>query len=111
MPTAGAVVSDVAAILSGLAQKEKKCDWQPSPDGYVKPFEENRFSYYIRVKTNSESEILEAAELAFGSVAKLDGAPCGYVEFITEQIAEKDARSAVLGGALGEVESIIRILD
>ncbi|MBQ4066000.1 MAG: homoserine dehydrogenase, partial [Clostridia bacterium] len=53
MPTAGAVVSDVAAILSGLAAREKKCEWQAAPAGYVKPFGESIFSYYIRVKTDS----------------------------------------------------------
>ncbi|MBR6676991.1 MAG: homoserine dehydrogenase [Clostridia bacterium] len=109
MPTAGAVVEDVASIASGLAAKEKRCEWKAAPEGYVKPFEENLFSYYVRVKNDSESEVLEAAELAFGKVEKLCGAPAGYVEFITDKIAEKDARIAIAGGAFGTVESVIRV--
>ncbi len=110
MPTAGAVVADVAAILSGLAAKEKKCDWQAAPEGYVKPFGENKFSYYVRVKTDSASDTLEAASLAFGEVKALDGAPCGYCEFITAEIEEKTAAAILSGDALGIVESSIRIL-
>lgn len=109
MPTAGAVVEDVASIASGLAAKEKACSWKAAPEGFVKPFEENLFSYYVRVKSDSESETLEAANLAFGKVEKLCGSPCGYVEFITDKIAEKDARAAIAGGAFGAVESVIRV--
>jgi len=111
MPTAGAVVADVASILSGLCEKEKKCEWKEAPEGYVLPFEDNKFSYYIRVKSDSASEVLEAAELAFGSVTKLCGSPEGYVEFITASVCEKEAQAAVKGGALGEVDSLIRIRD
>jgi len=110
MPTAGAVVADVAAILSGLADKEKKCQWQAAPEGYVKPFGENKFSYYVRVKTDSVSDTLEAAGLAFGAVKALDGSPAGFCELITDEIAENTAQAVFAGEALGVVESVIRIL-
>ncbi len=110
MPTAGAVVEDVASILSGLCEKEKKCDWQIAPEGYVKPFEENTFSYYVRVKAASKSEALEAAELSFGGVRELSGSPEGVVEYITDEIKEKSAREILSGLTLGEVESSIRIM-
>lgn len=110
MPTAGAVVSDVAAILSGLAAKEKKFDWKAAPEGYVKPFEENAFSYYVRVKTDSVSDTLEAARLSFGGVKVIEGSPEGYVEFVTDDTKEKTARAVFGGETLGAVESVIRIM-
>ena len=110
MPTAGAVVSDVAAILSGLAEKEKKCSFVPAPEGYVRPFAENSFSYYVRVKTDSVSEALEAAKLSFGSAELLCGAPEGYAEIITGECKEKDAKAIFETEALGKVESVIRIM-
>lgn len=110
MPTAGAVVEDVASILSGLGEKEKKCDWKIAPEGYVKPFEDNSFSYYVRVKTDSKSEALDAAELSFGGAREISGSPEGYVEYITDEIREKSARAIIANGALGTVESVIRIM-
>ena len=110
MPTAGAVVEDVASILSGLGEKEKKCEWQIAPEGFVKPFEENSFAYYIRVKAASVSEAVEAAELSFGGVKVLPGSPEGYVEYVTDEIKEKCARDIISGLSLGEVESCIRIM-
>ena len=110
MPTAGAVVSDVAAILSGLATKEKECKWRAAPEGYVKPFEDNSFSYYVRVKADSRADALEAAALSFGGASELCGSPEGYVEYITDPCVEKSARAIIESGALGEVESFIRIM-
>lgn len=110
MPTAGAVVEDVASILSGLGEKEKKCDWKNAPEGYVKPFCDNSFSYYVRVKTDSKSDALEAAELSFGGARELSGSPEGYVEYITDEIKEAAAREILSGSSLGEVESSIRIM-
>ncbi len=111
MPTAGAVVEDVAAIVSGLASKEKKCTWVPAPEGYVKPFEENVFSYYVRVRSDFPSETLEAASLAFGAVKALDGSSEGVVEFITDKVLEKDCRAVIANETLGCVESVIRIMN
>jgi len=110
MPTAGAVVEDVASILSGLAAKEKKCEWQAAPAGYVKPFSENTFAYYIRTKADSKLEALEAASLSFGGITEIPGTPENVCEFITAEIEEKTAREIIASGALGEVESVIRIM-
>lgn len=109
MPTAGAMVSDVASVASGLAQKEKPMRWQNAPEGWVTPFEELEFSYYVRVKSDDKAHTLEAATLAFGKVKELDGALSGYAEYITPPICEKDARR-FFGGALCKAESVIRIL-
>lgn len=109
MPTAGAVVSDVAAILSGLAAKEKPCNWKAAEDGYVKPFGENCFEYYIRVRCDSHSEAIESANLSFGEVKVLEGSPDGYCEYVTASTKEDLAKEIIASGALGEVESVIRI--
>ncbi|MBQ3526963.1 MAG: homoserine dehydrogenase [Clostridia bacterium] len=110
MPTAGAVVEDVASILSGLAAKEKKCEWQAAPAGYVKPFSENTFAYYIRTKADSKLEALEAAALSFGGITEIPGTPENVCEYITAEIEEKTAQEIIGSGALGEVESVIRIM-
>ncbi len=108
MPTAGAMVSDVLAVLSGLAVKEKACVWEKAPEGYTVPFEENRFSYYLRIKTDSVPESLDAVTLAFGTADKLCGSPAGYAEFITGEICERDAR--MIFESFEGIESHIRIM-
>ncbi len=110
MPTAGAVVSDVVAVASGLAKHELPMEWVHAEDDFVTPFEENHFAYYVRVKTDDKLEAVEAAKLVFGEVSEISGAPEGCVEYITAKIAEKDAKAAFEGGALGTVESRIRVM-
>ena len=110
MPTAGAVVSDVVSILSGVGAKELPMDWEHAEADFVLPFEDNSFAYYVRISTDSADETLEKARLVFGEINVLAGAPAGCVEFITEKMAEKDAKAAFEGGALGEVESRIRLM-
>ena len=110
MPTAGAVVSDVVSILAGTAKNELAMEWKPAEKGFVTPFEENSFAYYVRIKTDSATETMEKANLVFGSVESIDGAKDGYVEFITAKTVEKNAKAAFEGGALGEVESVIRVM-
>ncbi len=109
MPTAGAMVSDVAAIGSGLAKTEKACNWQKAPKGFAVPFESLKFSYYVRVKTDSPAEIMEAARLALGEIEEVQGTPMGYAEFITGEIAEADARK-LFGGDLCKADATYRIL-
>ncbi len=110
MPTAGAVVSDVVSILSGVGAKELSMDWEHAEDDFVLPFEDNKFAYYVRISTDSVDETLEKARLVFGEIDVLAGAPAGYVEFITAKMAEKDAKAAFESGALGEVQSRIRLM-
>ena len=110
-PTAAAMVSDVTAIMTGCAKGELIMRWRHTEGAYVVPFEENTFSYYLRIKTDSVSDTDEKVRLVLGDAKKLDGAPLGYAEYITAEVLEKDMRSAVDEGTLGEVESLIRVLD
>ncbi len=110
-PTAAAMVSDVASVMIGNAQNELCMRWRHTDDTYVVPFEENSFSYYVRIKTDSPSTALENAKLVLGDVTELAGAPNGYAELITGSISEKEMRAALAEGTLGEVDSLIRILD
>lgn len=110
MPTAGAVVSDVVSILSGVGANELQMNWTAAEEDFVLPFGEIKFSYYVRVATDSADETIEKARLVFGDVQVLTGSPAGCVEFITAKIAEKDAAAAFEGGALGEIESRIRVM-
>ena len=109
MPTAGAMVADAASIASGLCNGEKKMAWQSAPDGWVTPFEELSFSYYVRVKTDDPAQALEAAALALGTAEKLPSTPAGYVEYITPEVKESEARR-LFSGELCKAESVIRIL-
>lgn len=110
-PTAAAMVSDITAIMTGCAKGELIMRWRHTEGEYVVPFEENSFSYYVRIKTDSVSDTDEKVRLVLGDAKKLEGSPLGYAEYITAEICEKDMRSAVEGGTLGEVESLIRVLD
>ncbi len=110
MPTAGAVVSDVVSILSGVGANELQMSWESAEDDFVLPFGDICFSYYVRIATDAVDETIEKARLVFGSVEVLAGSPAGVVELITAKIAEKDAAAAFEGGALGEVESRIRVM-
>lgn len=110
LPTAGAVVSDVASIAAGLAEREKKMLWSAAPDGFVKPFVDNSFSYYVRVETASAPETLEKAALVLGDITALEGSPEGCAEFITCSMRESDAAAAFAKGGFGKVVSTIRVM-
>ena len=88
-PTAAAMVSDVVAAAKNSAElpmKWKKAEDSPAVTG-------------------------ESVRLVVGDAETLASSPVGYAEFITPKIKEKDMRAAVSGGSLGEVESLIRVLD
>ncbi|MCI8611103.1 MAG: homoserine dehydrogenase [Clostridiales bacterium] len=110
LPTAGAVVSDVVAAASGLADRELPMEWKPAPAGYVRPFSENVFSYYVRVKTDAVRETLERASLIFGDIQILAGSPAGYAEFIIPPTVEAEAVRALAGDTFAGLESKIRIM-
>ena len=109
-PTAGAVVSDIAAVLSGAAKYEKSADWSKPDSGSVLPLGDVAFKYYIRTLTDSPVETFEAATVSFGGADLIDGSPEGVLEFVTDEIAENAAAEIIAGGAIGAVESVIRIL-
>jgi len=108
-PTAGAVVSDIVAAASGSAAYEAPAAWQKAGDK-SDAFADRSFSYYVRLATDSPSEAIEAARLAFGSVEVLADSPKGTVELITGEIKEKDAREIFEGDSLGTLLSRIRLL-
>lgn len=110
MPTAGAVVADAASILSGLAEKERKCNWKAAPEGFAAKFEDLSFSYFVRVKTDSAQDALEAARQLFGGVKEVPGSADGYVEYVTENAVEAEARKIFAAGTAGDVVSVIRVL-
>lgn len=109
-PTASAMVSDVVSIMKGAVKSELRMKWKRAENGYVRPFSENSFKYYVRIKTDSPRETVENAALTLGKIRELSGAPKGYVEFITESIKESEMQSFIAGGAISPV-SLIRILE
>lgn len=110
-PTASAMVSDIVSIMTGAVKAELHMRWHRAEDSFIIPFENNSFRYYIRQKSDSAAESTEAMSLILGDVRKLSGSPKGYAEFITGNMKEKDMRAHLSAGELGDVESVIRILD
>lgn len=109
MPTAGAVVSDVISVFSGLAEKEKPSLWEEAPAGYITPFEENSFSYYIRIRTDCGYDAKKAVLCTFGGARELSSSPDGYTEFITDKISEGSARKFF--DSHSGIESRIRVMN
>ncbi len=109
-PTAGAVISDVAAALNGAFRTEAKATWTKAPAGFTKDFGDSLGRSYVRVTDASSEEVLDSARLLFGDVALVPGTPAGKVEFITPVLSEKTVAKA-LSSLPGQVESRIRILD
>ena len=61
------------------------------------------------MKTDDPAQALEAAALALGTAEKLPSTPAGYVEYITPEVKESEARR-LFSGELCKAESVIRIL-
>lgn len=115
LPTAGAVVSDVCAALSGAAAAERTPVFRPSEKKDVIPFETIPFFYYVRMRTEennglAENNGLELLRGAFDEVTPL--APS----------AGEDCVEAIVGPAplpgmeafrrrSPGVESIIRVMN
>ncbi|MCQ2456611.1 MAG: homoserine dehydrogenase [Clostridia bacterium] len=106
-PTAGAVLADVTAILSGAAAAEKRQKFTKT-DGIV-PFEDVKFSYYVRVAADSPADTLEAFANLFDFAFTIDGSPAGTVEIICGNATKRELDSALEN--VGGVESVIRILE
>lgn len=106
LPTAGAVVADVCAILSGAARAEKIPVFEKSA-GCVQPFDEIGFGCYIRANVG-KSELCGAVSAYCEDVTVLSD-NAGTVEIITGKLtgAELDDIRSQIGG----IESVIRILD
>ena len=105
-PTAGAIVADVCAGLSGAAKAEFTPVFARSgrEDGAVKSFASAKFPYYVRAE-GSASELLERLEEACGS-AKLIAVEDGIAEIETGEADEKTLTDALCGVT---VQSVLRI--
>lgn len=109
-PTAGAVISDVTAALSGAYKTESNRTWEKAPAGFVRPFAESKNRMYIRVADASVQEVMDAARLLFGDVTDIPGTPAGVAEFVTPLLTE-DAAAKAIAALPGTVQSVIRLLD
>lgn len=102
-PTAGAVMSDVCAILSGAAKAETMPIFEKKA-GSVKPFDEIKFSYYIRAEEN-RSVLCEALQHACDDV-KVISDESGIVEVTAGKMTLLELNNALEGI---KVISVIRI--
>ena len=107
-PTAGAVVADAVAVLSGAAEVEKNHVFVRD-DSAVLPFEDVKFTYYIRTAVSSAAEAAEAFKGVFDDVTVLGGSADGVCEFICGKLSKRELDAAL--PALGDVQSVIRILE
>ena len=107
-PTAGAVVADAVAVLSGAAEVEKNHVFVRD-DSAVLPFEDVKFTYYIRTAVSSAAEAAETFKGVFDDVTVLGGSADGVCEFICGKLSKCELDAAL--PALGDVQSVIRILE
>ncbi len=107
-PTAGAVVADIAAILSGAAQAEKQHVFTRDEESLL-AFEDVPFTYYIRTRGDSSADALEICSSLFDSVRKLEGSPEGVCELVCGKMSMAELNR--VKESLGNVESVIRILE
>ena len=111
LPTASAMVADIVSIMTGAVKTELRMKWHKADEDFVVPFESLNFRYYVRCAADSRTDLVEDASLVLGDIEVLDGSPDGYVEFITSAIGEAKMREFLASGAVGKVESAIRVLD
>ena len=107
-PTAGAVLADIVAILSGAASAEKTHVFKKADDELI-PFEKVPFTYYIRIKDESCADTDERIAHAFDSVRKLEGSSAGVCEYVCGKLTLDELNG--VRETLGNVESVIRILE
>lgn len=107
-PTAGAVVADIVAVLSGAAAAEKSQIFDRADD-LVSPFGNVKFKYYIRLSGVSATDAEETLGGLFDEVSRVVGSPEGVAEFIcgTQSLDELEK----IKPSLGNVEAVLRILE
>ncbi|MBQ3901362.1 MAG: homoserine dehydrogenase [Clostridia bacterium] len=105
-PTAGAVVADVVAALSGAASAERAPVFVKR-SGTVKDFRDVSFSYYVRLSGVSAMDASEEFERYFDRVSVLDGSPAGKTELICSEATGRELEKLLSGRA--DVESVIRM--
>ena len=105
-PTAGAVVADIVAALSGAAAAERAPVFVKKP-GTVKDFADVSFSYYVRLTDVSAADAAEEFERYFDKVRVLEGSPLGKTELICSGATLRDLEKLLDGRK--DVESVIRM--
>lgn len=105
-PTAGAVMEDVCAVLSGAAAAEKEPVFEKSSGGVI-PFAELKFDYYIRCRTDSVTDTLEFMHSACGHVEVIDSDSNGVLEMIAGPAGLEEIHH--IFDNLDAVESVIRV--
>ena len=105
--TAGAVVSDVLAILSGIAGKEKVQDWKECPEEEIADFKKNRFRYYVRLSGMKQTGMEEIKHMCKN--AEIISEDKTDIEMITASISESEADAMFRNRKTGKAESVIRL--
>lgn len=110
MPTAGAVVADVCAVLGGAASHETIPEFKKANDETsakrVKPFSELKFRCYIRAQSN-RTELYDAV-ISYSGDAEVISDEDGYVEIISGGLKSSDLAELREKFA---IESVLRIKD
>lgn len=103
-PTAGAVMADICAVLSGAAKGETTPSFERA-DGIAEKFENIGFSYYIR----TEASLSDVRDVLSASAENLEVlSDCnGTVEVIAGEMTYPELNKII--PSLGEVRSVIRI--
>lgn len=96
LPTAGAVVADVCAVLSGASKTEFVPSWERR-SGFVKPFSDIAFTYYIKADCGAE-ELRDKLESL-----------CDGVRIISDGTSDGGACAEAIAGKLTERELNIAI--
>ncbi len=105
-PTAGAVVDDVCAILSGAAAAETTPVFEKTTRGVI-PFAELKFDYYVRCRPASKSDALDYLGNTCGKVELLPSEDSHVLEAIVGEANWDEIHS--ICSRLGDVESLIRV--
>lgn len=109
-PTAGAMISDVCAIMTGAFAAEYPRRWTKADKNDTAAFEDLSFRYYVRTESADREKLSDASEALLGKCTFSDESPEGTAEIVTGEIRESDMRSIISSGKLGKVLSVIRIL-
>ena len=109
-PTAGAMISDVCAIMTGAFAAEYPRRWTKADRDDTAAFEDLSFRYYVRTESADREALSDASEALFGECTFSDESPEGTAEIVTGEIRERDMRNMLSSGKLGKVLSVIRIL-
>ena len=107
-PTAGAVVADIVAALSGAAAAEHAPVFEKRP-GAVADFGSIPFYYYVRLAGVSPADVQEEFSRYFDRVERIPGSAPGKAELLCGPASRRDFEK-VLGSRDG-VESVIRLAE